>query len=61
MNYLKTQLTKTIKPAATKAVGRYGRGLLEGHRPRAPDALLEITAAKPKVCPIIRDKGCDIN
>ena len=49
MNYLKPQLTKTIKPAAAKAVGRYGRGLPEGHRPRAPDALIEITAAKPKV------------
>ena len=58
MIYFKNHTNKTISPAAAKAVGRYGHGLLKGHQPRAPNWYLKITAAKPNVCPIIRDKGC---
>jgi len=32
-------IKKTIQPAASKAVGRYGRGLLVGRQARAPNRL----------------------
>jgi hypothetical protein len=37
MNYLRYHITITMQPAALKAFGRYGRGWLKGHQPRAPD------------------------
>ena len=56
MIYFKNHSIKTISPAAAKAVGRYGRGLLKGHQPRAPDRFLEIPVAKPKNVRQIREK-----
>jgi len=37
MNHRNTHITKTISPAASKAVGWYGRGWASGPQARAPD------------------------
>ena len=37
MDYRINHINKTIRPTASKAVGKYGRGLLVGRQARAPD------------------------